>query len=494
MRNIIKRFLSLIFLFIFTLSIGCSKVNGKDTQAIKAPGNNNLKIKGVWNIDYINTLDDGLENKGEILSLKDSIISISNNNLSIFNKTYSNTKYKLKVVDKTYVLSYELNLKLGDIIEGNQKWDVISIIDSNTIIGEFISIDNENGYLFYDGVLLKLKKVDDNPKDLDYQENNIKFDSVMEDYNSDVGIMLGLKTPRKVLEDGSYSRETYKTLWISFKGNELQPILEKDNIIFPRMNGIWSIKSEVQDNGKKHLEYFTAHPLDGRDEMNLLEDSNENIYKNINFISNDYISIEKYEGGIFNNNFPIYQTIPIDNINSKNGISIEEIYSNEAKEKYKKEFNDTLDTLSEERRNSLNTDINYSNFTIKRIEGRWNIVGKIPAIDNTNDGINYRISLNLNKKILNYDTLLIPWKDLKGKFPFIKDAYTAPTGRIAIILFNDKLLVYEMEDRDIKGSPLITVDINEDEEVIMAEWASGSYVDSWAKAFKDGKIISMEDE
>ncbi len=490
----IKRFLFIILIFIFTLNIGCSKVNGKDTQAIKAPNNNNLKIKGVWGIEYINILGNESENREDILSLKDSLISISDSNFSVFNISYSNAKYKLKVVDKTYVLSYELNLKLEDIIEGDSKWDVISIIDSNTIIGEFIYIDNENGYLFYDGALLRLKKLDDNPKDLAYQKNVIKSEEGLEDYNSDVGIMLGLKTPRKQSEDGSYSAETYKTLWISFKDNKLQPILEKDNIIFPRMNGVWSIKSEVVDNGERILEYFTAHPLDGRIEIDSLEDSNENIYKNINFISNDYISIEKYEGKNFNNEFPIYQTIPVDNINNENGISIEEIYSNEAKEKYEKDFNDTLETLSQEERSYLNTNVDYSNFTIKRIEGKWNIVGKIPTIDNTKDGIDYRISLNLNKRILNYDTLLISWKDLKGKFPFIKDAYTSPTGRMAIILFNDKLLVYEMEDRDIKGSPLITIDLNNNEEVIMAEWASGSYVDLWAKAFKGGKEISMEDE
>ncbi|MCR1953012.1 hypothetical protein NSA50_18600 [Clostridium sp. DSM 100503] len=193
----IKRFLFIILIFIFTLNIGCSKVNGKDTQAIKAPNNNNLKIKGVWGIEYINILGNESENREDILSLKDSLISISDSNFSVFNISYSNAKYKLKVVDKTYVLSYELNLKLEDIIEGDSKWDVISIIDSNTIIGEFIYIDNENGYLFYDGALLRLKKLDDNPKDLAYQKNVIKSEEGLEDYNSDVGIMLGLKTPRK---------------------------------------------------------------------------------------------------------------------------------------------------------------------------------------------------------------------------------------------------------------------------------------------------------
>ena len=54
----------------------------------------------------------------------------------------------------------------------------------------------------------------------------------------------------------------------------------------------------------KHIEYFTAKPLDGKVEENsLYYITDQNIYKNINFISNDYISIEKYEGNNFNNIF-----------------------------------------------------------------------------------------------------------------------------------------------------------------------------------------------
>ena len=86
--------------------------------------------------------------------------------------------------------------------------------------------------------------------------------------------------------------------------------------------------------------------------------------------------------------------------------------------------------------------------------------------------------------------MLIPWKDLKGRFPFIEDAYTSPTGRIAIIIFNNKLFVYELEEGSIKGNSLISIDLNEGERVIMSEWATGSYVDTWTKAFKGGGVIT----
>lgn len=490
----IKRILLLVFISIFTLTIGCSKVDGKDTQSIKAPDNENLSIRGTWKIEDINVLDDEIENKEELLSLKDSLISISNAKISIFNKIYSNPSFKLKVVKSDYILSYELNFTLSDIIDSKDKIDVISLIDSNNLIGEFIVLDDNNGYLFYSGVLLKLFKEDANPRDLNIANNMFEAEILNEDYNSDVGVMLALKTPREKTSEGKYTTESYRTLWISFKNNKIQPIVEKDNIIFPRLNGIWTIESKVEEKNNSHIEYFITRPIDGKLDSHIVEESSVNIYKDINFISNDYVSIEKYEGNNFDNIFSIYQTIPIDNINSKQGLSIEEIYSNEIKEKYERDFNEAFESLSKENAEKFLPNVDFTNFTIRRVEGKWTLIGGIPSNDVNEKNIDYKISISPGKKILNYDTLLVPWKDLKGRFPFIEDAYTSPTGRIALVIFDNKLLVYEMEDRNIKGSPLCYINLNQGEEVIMAEWASGSYVDTWAKAFKDGIEINVEED
>ena len=42
-----------------------------------------------------------------------------------------------------------------------------------------------------------------------------------------------------------------------------------------------------------------------------------------------------------------------------------------------------------------------------------------------------------------------------------------------------------MKEMEIVGEPLAEINLKEDEEVIMAEWANGSYVDQWEKAFKN---------
>lgn len=490
----LKAFFSLIVIFIFTFNIGCSKVNGKDTQSIKAPNNENLTIRGTWKVEDINIIDDKIENKDEILSQKDSLISISSNKISIFNKSYQNPSFKLKVVDGSYVLSYELNLTLKEIVEASNKVDIISLIDSNNLIGEFIVIDDNNGYLFYSGLLLKLVREDVNPRDIETSNNKVEAEVLDEDYNSDVGVMIALKTPRREMGNGNFSEESYRTLWISFKDNKLEPVLEKDNIIFPRLNGIWTVENKVLDSENIHTEYFIAKPIDGKDDEHIVGDVSLNLYKDINFISNDYISIERFEGNDFNNVFSVYRTIPVDNINSYQGLSIEEIYSNEVKQKYERDFNDSFESLTVEQQNSLIKKIDYTNFTIKRVEGKWSLVGKIASEDSSEEGVDFKLSINPSKKILNYDTLLIPWKDLKGRFPFIEDAYTSPTGRIAIIIFSNKLFVYELEDRNIKGSPLVSINLNDGERVIMSEWASGAYVDTWARAFKDGRQINMEED
>lgn len=490
----LKGIFSLLFILIFTFNIGCSKVNGKDTQSTKAPNNENLIIRGTWRVENINIIDDEIENKDEILSQKNSLISISNNKISIFNKSYQNPSFKLKIVNEDYVLSYELKLNLKNIVELSEKVDIISLIDSNRLIGEFIVIDDNSGYLFYSGLLLKLVREDINPSDVENSSNKIEAEVLNEDYNSNVGVMIALKTPRLEMEDKTFSDVSYRTLWISFKDNNLQPALEKKNIIFPRLNGIWTIENNVTNKYNLHYEYFTVNPIDGREDSQLNNYISRNLYKDINFISNDYISIGKYEGNYFNNVFSDYITIPIDNINSFQGLSIEEIYSEEIKQKYERDFNDTFNNLTLEEQKSLIKEIDYTNFTIKRIEGKWTLVGKILSSDFTKDGVDYKLSINPSKKILNYDTLLIPWKDLKGRFPFIEDAYTSPNGRIAIIIFSNKLFVYELEDGNIKGNPLASIELNEGESVIMSEWATGAYVDSWERAFKGGREINMKED
>lgn len=486
-----------IFVVLFLLS-GCHKIGGKDIATTKTPKNNLLSIKGSWKVDSVEIVDENLNIASVDNDITDSEINISDSAIEIKDVKYDRPKYKLKVVDKNYMLSYEDGLKVSSFINNDDKIDVISIINkNNTLIGEFIIKEKDRGFLFYRGMILELSRISENVEDKDYpleNKNNYSDESAANDYNSEVGVMLGLKVPRKKNEDGGYTKEKYRTLWISFKDGELQPIMEKENIIFPRMTGIWALKSNTANYNGNEIEYFNVSPIDGKEVEVNSEIKDKNVYKNIKFVGNNYIAIEKYEGNDFQNKFPIYQVIPIDNINAENGIIIEEIYSKDASEKYKIAYENELSKLSAESKAKLNTNIDYSNFSIERKEGKWKLVGKISPVDLNSNGLDYAIGLNPNKKLLNYDALTVPWKVLKGELPLIRDAYIAPTERIAIIVFEDNIAVYEVENRRLKGSPLVNIKLNGEEEVIMAEWSSQGYVKSWSNVFSDGRNVMEEEE
>ena len=87
----LKRSGVLLLILLFTLIVGCSKVDGKDTQSIKAPKNEGLSIDGTWKIKNIDILDEEIENKDVLLNQIGDFIIISNKKISIFNKDPQNS-------------------------------------------------------------------------------------------------------------------------------------------------------------------------------------------------------------------------------------------------------------------------------------------------------------------------------------------------------------------------------------------------------------------
>lgn len=506
-----KKIIYLIIVMMVSLfTMGCSTATGGDTRVIKSPTNNFMNIYGTWRIESIKIFDEEINVIEDSNSIKGREIEFSKDKIDYFGTIYTDPSYKLKVVNKDYILSYESNITTEPFMNEKEKIDVISIISNNNIISEFILQEENKGYIVYMGALIEVYKVSGNSeiktnKEVVNVEIEKKIDVIDQDYyNSEIGLMIGLKKPRVMNEDDSYTTEEYRTLWISFKDGDLMPIIEKENIIFPRLDGIWSLKSKTLENGKYHEEYFEVEPLDSKVTAFYDEKNEGNIYKNITFIGNNYIGIEKYSGEKFvditlkgNNNkttekyseesiLKKYEVVPIDNINSNSGLKIEELYSKDINIKYKMEYERALEIMKLEGFNNQ-SNIDYSNFTVKRKDGKWELVGSLGGLYENNK--EYLLNLRPNNKMLNYDSLVIPWKVLKGDIPFIRDAYISPNQRIAIILFQDNLAIYEIKDKMLKGAPLVNIDI-ENEQVIMAEWSTGAYVEKWSKSFSDGIYIT----
>ena len=481
-----RKFLLIFFFIIILLFGGQAKSISEENSGI-------FNFIGTWRIESLEKLGDKEDDEEDLAYLIGDEIQLDSNKVNILGIYKQNIHYKLKAVQGDYIISYENSLTMNEFMNGREMVDLISIIDKNQIIGEFFLNSDTEMILLYKSNLIKLRRIN---KSANFDD--IKNDVVMgnetqeEEFDAKEGIMLGIKTPNKEIDEGIYSNEKYRTLWISHDNWKIGNVYEKPNIIFPRLNGIW--KLEVNQKNSNGFEYdeFQVGKYDEKLKDNTVGKLNldKSEYKTIKFVGNDYIAIGKYQGNSFMGNYPIYQIIPVNNINIENGLQIDEIFTGIEKEKYLEEFQGEINSLSQEQLEQLNiSSINYNNLAIERRIGRWMFVANLLPKDMNEAGESFKISILPDSRFINYNSLYMSWKALKQQLGFFKDVFISPLGKIALVQFYDYIAIYKIENGNLITEPLEMIPIGENDEIIMSEWSSGSYVEQWEKAFVDGELI-----
>ena len=177
-------------------------------------------------------------------------------------------------------------------------------------------------------------------------------------------------------------------------------------------------------------------------------------------------------------------------MNIDNGLQINEVFNESEKIKYINELKNKINSLSIEEKEGLNIEnIDYNNIAIKRELGKWRFVSKILPKNMNEEGEEVNLDILPDKRFINYNLMYISWKDLKNELGIFKDVFISPLYKIALIQFNEYISIYKIEDGNIIAEPLEMIPINENEEVVMAEWCSGKYVEQWEKVFIDGEVI-----
>lgn len=482
-----KKIINILLIFLISFSmIGCNNIAQNKIYKVKAPENKSLSIKGVWKVtDYKILNNDVYSLSNKKLSV-DENIEICNEYIKLKNVSYNNVSYKLKLVKDDYVISYEDKFNIANLNLNKENYEVTSVFNNNNIMFEFIKKTNKEGFIFYNGALYNVTFIDDidnNIKESNDKEENKPENKLFNDYDEPVGIYLGIKSRNE-----ENTEEKYKTVYISFKNGELQPVKEKSGLIVPRINGMWTLNKNSIEKNNNHYEYIEAKQINNKNANYNYKKNLENIQKNkhisINFVGSDYVATEVYDGNNFAGQYSQYEVLPIDNITSNLPISIDDIFPSDTNKIFKQAYEDAMGSFTNEEREKYSSYVNYSNFSLKRLNGKWNVVGKISLARGLNgSGYDYNLNLKQNKKLINYDSLLIPWKTLKRELPGIKDAFTSPNKRIAIVLTENKLLINQIENFKIDSSPINSMEMNENDQIVMAEWCTGDYVDIWGKPF-----------
>lgn len=481
-----RKFLLIFFFIIILLFGGQAKSISEENSGI-------FNFIGTWRIESLEKLGDKEDDEEDLAYLIGDEIQLDSNKVNILGIYKQNIHYKLKAVQGDYIISYENSLTMNEFMNGREMVDLISIIDKNQIIGEFFLNSDTEMILLYKSNLIKLRRIN---KSANFDD--IKNDVVIgnetqeEEFDAKEGIMLGIKTPNKEIDEGIYSNEKYRTLWISHDNWKIGNVYEKPNIIFPRLNGIWKLEVNQKNSNSFEYDEFQVGKYDEKLKDNTVGKLNldKSEYKTIKFVGNDYIAIGKYQGNSFMGNYPIYQIIPVNNINIENGLQIDEIFTGIEKEKYLEEFQGEINSLSQEQLEQLNiSSINYNNLAIERRIGRWMFVANLLPKDMNEAGESFKISILPDSRFINYNSLYMSWKALKQQLGFFKDVFISPLGKIALVQFYDYIAIYKIENGNLITEPLEMIPIGENDEIIMSEWSSGSYVEQWEKAFVDGELI-----
>lgn len=489
-----KKIFTFFLIIISVLMVGCSQNDESfDVSKITPPESNNIKILGEWevtnNIYSEKTTDDSDITNG-IFHLKsgDKIV-IGKDKVVLNDISVENPNFKLKRMERDKFFQEVDDVEIKNEIKNTIKSDYVditSIYDSNKTYINIISINNDEAYLLLSDKLVKLKKISDKLEEQSVVEdknekvaksNDIKSNENSEYYNKDVGVLLGIKKPAK-MEDGYYEASTYKTLWISIINDELQPIniLDK-SLLLPRINGFSNISLTSEYNGDEIENKLTVTSRKKDEKEVKGEQIRKGIYEEITFVGNDYIGLESYVGNNFDGQYNSYSITPIDKVDSVRSMDIANLFGKQEEENYNTSEKNAIQKYDVDGK-SYYAQNKYSNITLQRKNGNWNLEGMLNNKKDFNDFRIFDININPVPILINYDTLMVPWSQVVSLGRGVRDIVTAPNGKIAITLSDSKLTIYKITDGRL-GEKLGSIYIEPNEEIVMAEWAVGDYVKYW---------------
>jgi hypothetical protein len=471
-----KHLIILIVAFSILTLVGCAGESGKSVGKIIPPVNEISPLEGMWTVlKEINAKGEEDDTVWDGVSIQFAADAIE-----FGGHVWENPSYKIKRVDLDDYLMTKYVTSSDISSPENRKVDIITIYADSNFLGEVLKIDDMSMIFSLQNMDLIIKKVSD----------KVNIVSDKPDENQDLlknankgtsGVLLGLRAP----SGNSY---IYQTLWIAADQNKFHNVLTKDQLYFPRTSGFWelSVRDNEGDNAgnKLSVRNVVSKLQETQNVMKLDDETDASREKDtairvINYIGNDYISIERINNGINR-----LQMLPVDNLSSTTVIKIGELLGDEGLKSFNNSRNIALSALMEKGITSIEDDEAGENFGLIRENGHWFLAGRINyQKDGEQKYRNFDLSIIPPANLIFYDTLVLNWLKVKDRVPDALDVFTSPNKDIALVKTKKKLMVYTIGAEQLSDYPLAEIALEEGTAVIMAEWAIGPYVENWEKAF-----------
>ena len=478
----VKKCLLLLTVFLLLIFSGCADSSGASAGKIIPPSNQVCPLSGAWTVIQELGANGNTENATQ--QWVGSTVQFAGGIVEFDGHAWNGLSYKIKRVDAhDYLMTKYISSACIDFPE-NKKVDVITIYAATNFLGEVMKIDDTRMIFIVPNNELLLEKASDRADIMADNDQIYHPDLNWSSSKGASGVLLGLRAP-------SGNGYTYRTLWIAADHQQLHPVLVSDELFFPRTSGFWELRvRNIDVNGKtgstltacnaapKTLETKTAAKKIVAEERDH-SISTDSAVRMIHYIGNDYVSVEKENNGICQ-----LQMLPVDKLTSPTEIKLSDLLGEKGLDAFRSARDLASGAVKSKGDVQLESDEFGENFGLIRKNGHWLLMGRINY--QRNGAFEYEdfdLKIVPPANLIFYDTLVLNWHNIKDRVPDALDAFTSPDKDIALVKTKNKLTVYTIGAEHLAENPLAEIELQEGEAIIMSEWATSSYVDSWEKSF-----------
>ena len=506
MRKILLISILTISLLLLT-SCNIGEIEISDT--IVAPKNESIPIYGKWIIEDYKAPSNDEEDEEIIKSYLGKEAIFHGDFVALGDDYCEEPIFKTKnVVASAYILyQYKTNPDFLNI--DKDEIQIISIMSKDQFFYEFIKESEDRIIVNIEGIFFYLKLVSEELKDEDiaeffYKEKTMfRMDSLTDSQSTNSSLLIGLKS---LDLDERYEKKekwNYRTILIRSYDEEVVGLYEMEDIFLPRKTGFWKVNVHREENDDKVNDKILAYPLKKNKDLDRQDtdktdkgeekEVEENTLKNILYVGNDYISIEKVN--YLNKGERLLELYLIDNIGKGNPIKISDVAGEAGQTSFLDEGNKVILTEDNKYRySSIDLRPNEESFGLFRRNGHWIYKGRVNFIQDGNYSYkNFNIRAIPSKEVVHYDELSIPWNAIKSRVPEAIDAFTSPAEDIAVVVTHNSMMIYPIDGGGIGYEPIAKIKLEAAEKIIMAEWAVGRYPVMWEEEFLRNEAIPIED-
>ena len=503
----------LLFTMIFILLAGCSTLSRESANKIVPPENKAVSLQGNWIIkncyegtDNTNTVDSGRIGK---------VFEFDGDAIAFDGSYWDDVNYKIKRVNTEEYFLHKIIVTIDSIDVNSDEIQVITASSEDKYLYEFVKLDDERIIVSIDNQLYCMIRATDGIEGIynGVAKEKSKNNESKTNYGRKTlrtGLLLGIRIPEQMSQKGTEEKLeefSYKTYWISMNNNEISPMLFADDIFLPRKDGFWKLKVRkiLGSEGIEDTLYAEMVSSGYMRKSSLSEQASEKllrmetkIRKTILYVGNDYICTENVEDSSKSDSVDkemkkVLRTIPVDNITNMEGIKLSDLTGENGSMAMEGAISGLLSSSNNNSISNIIEEDQEQNFALFRKTGHWFFKGRISlAPGEPMAFVDFNINLIPPADMVAYDILHIPWTIIKDKVPQAIDAYTSPNKDLAIVFTRDSVFLYNIVNGALKVQPLKNIEIPEGSMVVMAEWATGDYVEYWGNSFvKNNRSVQV---